>query len=56
VGSTQETVIRLNRPLGEHGKALHEEEVQHVKVREAKEFFLWLTDRRKTAGKLSGFP
>jgi transposase-like protein len=41
VGATQETVIRWNRLLGEHGKALHEEKVQHVKVREAQADEMW---------------
>jgi len=41
VGATQETVIRWNRRLGEHGKALHEEKVQHVKVREAQADEMW---------------
>jgi len=40
-GATQETVIRWNRKLGEHGKALHEEKVQHVKVREAQADEMW---------------
>lgn len=41
VGATQETVIRWNRLLGEHGKALHEEKVQHVRVREAQGDEMW---------------
>lgn len=40
-GATQQTVIRWNRLLGEHGKALHEEKVQHVKVREAQADEMW---------------
>lgn len=40
-GATQATVIRLNRLLGEHGKALHEEQIQHVKVREAQADEMW---------------
>jgi hypothetical protein len=39
--ATQTTVIRWNRLLGEHGKALHEEKVQHVKVREAQADEMW---------------
>ena len=41
VGATQGTVIRWNRLLGEHGKALHEEKVRHVKVREAQADEMW---------------
>jgi transposase-like protein len=41
VGATQETVIRLNRMLGEHGKALHEEKVRGVRVREAQADEMW---------------
>src|SRR5208282_2722820 len=41
VGTKDETVIRLNRLLGEHGKALHEEKIQHVKVREAQADEMW---------------
>lgn len=41
VGATQETVIRLNRLLGEHGKALHEEKVRGVRVREAQGDEMW---------------
>lgn len=41
VGATQETVIRWNRRLGEHGKALHEEKVRHVRVREAQSDEMW---------------
>lgn len=41
VGATQETVIRLNRLLGEHGKALHEEKVRGVRVREAQADEMW---------------
>jgi transposase-like protein len=35
LGTHHETVIRWNRQLGEHGNALHEERVRHVRVREA---------------------
>lgn len=41
VGATQETVIRWNRLLGEHGKALHEEKVRGVRVREAQGDEMW---------------
>lgn len=41
VGATQETVIRLNRLLGEHGKALHEEKIRGVRVREAQADEMW---------------
>ena len=41
VGATQETVIRLSRMLGEHGKALHDEKVRHVRVREAQGDEMW---------------
>lgn len=41
VGATQETVIRLNRMLGEHGKALHDEKVHSVRVREAQGDEMW---------------
>ena len=41
VRATQETVIRWNRLLGEHGKALHEEKVRHVRVREAQGDEMW---------------
>lgn len=41
VGATQETVIRLNRLLGEHGKALHEEKVRGIRVREAQGDEMW---------------
>ena len=47
VGATQETVIRWNRRLGEHGKALHEEKVQHVKVREAQADEMWSFVKKK---------
>ena len=32
LGTHHETVIRWNRKLGEHGKALHEARVRHVRV------------------------
>lgn len=41
VGATQETVIRWDRRLGEHGKALHEEKVRNVRVREAQADEMW---------------
>lgn len=41
VGATQGTVIRWNRLLGEHGKALHDEKVRHVAVREAQGDEMW---------------
>jgi transposase-like protein len=41
VGSPLATVIHWNRKLGEHGKALHEEQVRHVKVREAQGDEMW---------------
>ena len=37
----QNTVMRYNRLLGTHGKALHEEQVRHVKVREAQGDEMW---------------
>jgi len=49
-GAMQNTVIRLNRMLGQHGKALHEEKVQHVRVREAQGDEMWsfVGKKRKT--------
>lgn len=41
VGTKDETVIRLNRLLGEHGKALHDEKVRHVRVKEAQGDEMW---------------
>ena len=41
VGTHHETVIRWNRKLGEHGKALHEARVRHVRVHEAQGDELW---------------
>lgn len=41
VGTKDETVIRLNRLLGEHGKALHDEKVRGVRVREAQADEMW---------------
>ena len=41
VGTHQETVIRWSRKLGEHGKALHEEKVRGVRVREAQGDEMW---------------
>ena len=41
LGTHHETVIRWNRKLGEHGKALHEERVRHVRVREAQGDEMW---------------
>ena len=40
-GSMQNTVMRLNRLLGEHGKALHDEKVRDLKVREAQADEMW---------------
>jgi len=40
-GAMQNTVMRLNRLLGQHGKALHEEKVQHVRVKEAQGDEMW---------------
>lgn len=40
-GAMQNTVMRLNRLLGEHGKALHEEKVRNVRVREAQGDEMW---------------
>jgi transposase-like protein len=37
----QNTVMRYNRLLGEHGQALHQERVRHVRVREAQGDELW---------------
>ncbi len=47
VGATQETVIRWNRRLGEHGKALHEEKVRGVRVREAQADEMWSFVKKK---------
>lgn len=47
VGATQETVIRLNRLLGEHGRALHEEKVRGVRVREAQADEMWSFVKKK---------
>ena len=41
LGTHHETVIRWNRKLGAHGKALHEEQVRHVRVREAQGDEMW---------------
>ena len=41
VGTKDETVIRLNRLLGEHGKALHDEKIRGVRVREAQGDEMW---------------
>ena len=41
VGIQKDTVGRWNRLLGEHGKALHEEKVRHVRVREAQGDEMW---------------
>lgn len=41
VGVDQNTVMRYNRLLGTHGKALHEAQVRHVKVREAQGEEMW---------------
>mgnify|MGYP001619483019 CR=1 FL=1 len=41
LGTHHETVIRWNRTLGEHGKALHEERVRHVRVKEAQADEMW---------------
>lgn len=37
----QNTLMRYNRLLGTHGKALHEAQVLHVKVREAQGDEMW---------------
>ena len=41
VGTPLGTVIHWNRKLGEHGKALHEAQVRHVRVREAQGDEMW---------------
>jgi len=41
VGVEQNTVIRWNHLLGEHGQALHQEQVRHVRVREAQGDEMW---------------
>lgn len=41
VGVDQNTVMRWNRLLGAHGQALHQERVQHVRVREAQGDEMW---------------
>ena len=41
VGVERNTVMRWNRLLGTHGKALHEEQVHHVHVREAQGDEMW---------------
>lgn len=40
-GVMQNTVMRWNRVLGQHGKALHDEKVRHVRVREAQGDEMW---------------
>jgi len=40
-GARQKTVIRYNRLLGQHGKALHDEGVRGLRVREAQGDELW---------------
>lgn len=40
-GAMQNTVMRLNRLLGKHGKALHDEKIRHVQVREAQGDEMW---------------
>lgn len=40
-GAAQNTVIRLNGLLGQHGKALHDEKVRGVRVREAQGDEMW---------------
>ena len=40
-GAMQNTVMRLNRLLGEHGKALHDEKIRGVRVREAQGDEMW---------------
>lgn len=41
VGIRLATVIHWNRKLGEHGKLLHQQQVQHVRVREAQGDEMW---------------
>lgn len=41
VGVDQNTVMRYNRLLGTHGKALHQEQVRHLRVREAQGDEMW---------------
>ncbi len=41
VDTRDETVIRLNRLLGLHGKALHNEKVRDIHVREAQADEMW---------------
>ena len=41
VGVEQNTVLRWNRLLGEHGQALHREHIRHVRVREAQGDEMW---------------
>jgi len=41
VGVDQNTVMRYNRLLGTHGQALHQEQVRHVRVREAQGDEMW---------------
>ena len=41
VNVERNTVMRWNRLLGTHGKALHEEQVRHVKVREVQGDEMW---------------
>lgn len=42
LGVKQGTVIRYNRLLGQHGKALHDEKVRGLKVREAQADEMWV--------------
>lgn len=41
VGVQKDTVVRWSLLLGEHGKALHEEKVQRMRVREAQGDEMW---------------
>jgi len=48
LGIPQNTIMRLNRLLGEHGKALHDEKVRGVEVKEAQADEMWAFVGKKT--------
>ena len=41
LGVPQNTVLRMNRLLGQHGKALHDEKVRGIRVTEAQSDEMW---------------
>lgn len=48
LGVPQNTVMRLNKMLGKHGKALHDEKVRDVDVKEAQADEMWSFVGKKT--------